>query len=137
LALVLALAACAGGAGGSGGGGSANLITREQIDEAPLGSALDVVRRYRPRWLQPTGRPSSAGVAPVVGRPGMPQAPGQLTATDVYATVVRDGVRLGEVGTLASIEARSVASIRFVSAADATTRYGSGYDGGVIEVVSR
>lgn len=137
LALLLALAACASGAAGSGAGGSGDVITQEQIDQAALGSTLEIVRRYRPRWLQPTRSPTSSGVAPLVGRPGMPQDPGQLVVTDVYATVVRDGVRLGEISSLASIEARTVASIRFVSARDAATRYGSGYEGGVIEVVSR
>jgi hypothetical protein len=136
--LMIGLVACASGTGGSGGGGgSADLITQAQIDEASLDNVLEVVRRYRPRWLQRTRSPTSSGVAPLVGRPGMPQDPGQLVVTDVYPTVVRDGVRLGEVGTLASISPRTVASIRFVSATDATTRYGSGYDGGVIEVVSR
>jgi len=136
-ALILGVAACASGAGGSGAGGSGDVITQQQIDEAAVGSAMDVVRRYRPRWLQPMRSPTSSGVAPLVGRPGMPQDPGQLVVTDVYATVVRDGVRLGEISTLSSISSRTVASIRFVSATDATTRYGSGYDGGVIEVVSR
>jgi hypothetical protein len=137
LALILALAACASGAGGSGGGGSADLITQEQIDAVVPANALEVVRRYRPRWLQPMRNPTSAGVVPVVGHPGMPQDPGQMRSTDLYATVVRDGVRLGEIDTLASVDARTVVSIRLLSPTDARTRYGSGYDGGVIELVSR
>ena len=138
LALILGLAACASGGSGAGGsGGSADVITQAQIDEAPLGSALDVVRRYRPRWLQPMRSPTSSGVAPLVGRPGMPQDPGQLVVTDVYPTVVQDGVRLGEISSLASVSARTVGSIRFLSPTDASTRYGSGYDAGVIEVSSR
>jgi hypothetical protein len=67
----------------------------------------------------------------------MPQDDGALTLNAVYPTVVRDGVRLGEISSLATISPRTVASIRFLSAADASTRYGSGYDGGVIEVVRR
>jgi hypothetical protein len=113
------------------------VITQQQIDEAGLGNALEVVRRYRPRWLQPMRNPTSAGVVPVVGHPGMPQDPGQLRSTDLYATVVRDGIRLGDIDTLGSVEARTVASIRLLSPTDARTRYGSGYDGGVIEVQSR
>lgn len=136
--LILSLGACASGApGGSGEGGSADLITQEQIDEAALDSVLEVVRRYRARWLQPTRGPASSGIVPLVGRPDMPQDHGALTLNAVYPTVVRDGIRLGEISSLASISPRTVASIRFLSAADASTRYGSGYDGGVIEVVSR
>jgi len=112
------------------------MITQQQIDEAGLDSALEVVRRYRPRWLQPTRSPTS-GVVPITGRPGMPQDGRGGVVEDVYATVVRDGVRLGEISTLSSISPRSVGSIHFVSAADARTRYGSGYEGGVIEVRSR
>jgi len=136
--LTLALAACASGAGGgSGQGRSADLITQEQIDQAALDSALDVIRRYRPRWLDPTRSPTASGIAPLVGRPGMPQDGAAYVVNEVYPTVVRDGIRLGEIDSLATISPRTVASIRFLSASDASTRYGSGYDGGVIEVVSR
>jgi len=138
--LLLTLAACASGAGGgSGTGGPPDLITQEQIDEASLDSALDVIRRYRPRWLQPARAPAAtgAGVVPLVARPGMPQRRDALVANDVYPTVFRDGVRLGEISSLESIDPRTVASIRLLSAADASTKYGSGHDGGVIEVVGR
>jgi hypothetical protein len=138
LAFLLGLAACASGTGGpGGGGGSADVITQAQIDEAALDNALEVVRRYRPRWLQPMRSPTSSSVSPLLGRRGMPQDPNDLVVNDVYPTVVRDGVRLGEISSLASISSRTVASIRFLNATDARTRYGSGYDGGVIEVVSR
>ncbi|MEQ1855359.1 MAG: hypothetical protein ABL963_02760 [Longimicrobiales bacterium] len=138
IGLIVVLAACASGArGGSGEGGSADLITREQIDQAALDSALDVIRRLRPRWLQPTRSPTGSGIVPLVGHPGMPQDGDAFIVNAVYATVIRDGLRLGEISSLASISPQTVASIRFLSAADASTRYGSGYDGGVIEVVSR
>jgi hypothetical protein len=67
----------------------------------------------------------------------MPLRRDALVVNEVYPTVIRDGVRLGEINSLAAISPRTVASIRFLSATDASTRYGSGYDGGVIEVVSR
>ncbi len=136
--LMLVLAACASGAGGgSGEGGSADVITQAQIDQVALDSALDVIRRYRPRWLQPTRSPTGSGIVPLVGHPGMPQDGDAFVVNALYPTVVRDGIRLGEISSLASISPRTVASLRFLSATDASTRYGSGYDGGVIEVVSR
>lgn len=67
----------------------------------------------------------------------MPQRRDALVANEVYPTVFRDGIRLGEISSLESIDPRTVASMRLLSAADASTRYGSGYDGGVIEVVGR
>ncbi len=138
LGLVLGLAACASGSGGSAaGGGSADMITQQQIDEAGLDTAWEVVRRYRPRWLQPARSPTSSGVSTLTGRPGMPQAGGDAVANEAYPTVVLDGVRYGEIGSLTSISPQRVASIQFVSATDARTRYGSGYEGGAIEVRSR
>ena len=136
-ALVLALAACASGSGGSGGGGSVDVITQQQIDDAGLDTAWDVVRYYRPRWLQPSRSPTSSSVRPLTGRPGMPQDGGDAVGGEVYATVVLDGVQYGAVESLSSISPRTVASIQFVSASDARTRYGSGFEGGVIEVQSR
>jgi len=67
----------------------------------------------------------------------MPQRRDAYVVSEVYPTVVRDGIRLGEIDALASIDPRTVASIRFLSSRDASTKYGSGYDGGVIEVVGR
>ena len=137
-ALVLGLSACASGSGCSAeGGGSADMITQQQIDEAGFDSAMEIVRRYHPRWLQPTRSPTSSGVRPVAGRPGMPQNSGDTVADEVYPKVVLNGVAYGEVASLASISLRTVASIHFVRAADARTRYGTGYEGGVIEVRSR
>lgn len=136
-ALALALAACASGSGGSAGGGSADMITQQQIDEGAFTSALDVVRRYRPRWLQSTRSPTSSSVRPVPGRPGMPQDGGDSVVDEVYARVVLNGVPYGAIASLSSISPQTVASIQFVSPADARTRYGSGYEGGVIEVRSR
>lgn len=138
LALVLGLAACASGSGGTdGGGGSADVITQQQIDEGGFATALEVVRRYRPRWLQPARAPISSGVRPLTGRPGMPQDGGDAVVDDVYPKVVLNGVPYGEIASLSSISPQTVASIQFVNVADARTRYGSGYEGGVIEVRSR
>jgi hypothetical protein len=138
LILALGLAACASGSGGSAsGGGSADVITQQQIDEAGLDTALEVVRRYRPRWLQPTRTPSSASVVPLAGRPGMPQDGGDTVANEVQLAVFLDGVRYGDMNSLSSISPRTVSSIQFINSADARTRYGAGYEGGVIEVRSR
>ena len=136
-ALVFGLVGCASGSGGSTGGGSVDVITQQQIDDSGLDTAWDVVRYYRPRWLQPSRAPTSASVRPLTGRPGMPQDRGDTVSEDVYATVVLDGVQYGGIDSLSSIRPSTVASIQFVSASDARTRYGSGFEGGVIEVRSR
>jgi hypothetical protein len=135
LAAVLGLPACA-SAGGRGGGGSAGLITQQQIDEAGVGTALEVVQRYRPRWLR-ASRSGSFGTSAPTSRPGMPQRDGDAVATEVYASVFLDGAPYGDLSTLSSISANAVQTMEFVSASDATTRYGTGYGGGVIEVHTR
>jgi hypothetical protein len=77
-ALALGLSACASGSGGSGaGGGSADLITQQQIDDAGVDTALDVVRRYRSRWLRPARSQNSSDVRAPTSRPGMPQKAGR------------------------------------------------------------
>jgi hypothetical protein len=47
------------------------------------------------------------------------------------------GVRMGGLEELHSIRAADVESIRFINARDATTRWGTGHMGGVIEVLLR
>ncbi len=48
-----------------------------------------------------------------------------------------DRSRRGEIRELELIAADDVERIRYISARDATTRYGTGYPGGIIEVISR
>lgn len=137
-ALALGLSACASGSAGSGaGGGSADLITQQQIDDAGVDTALDVVRRYRSRWLRPARSQNTSDARAPTSRPGMPQKAGDAVATQVYPKVFLDGALYGELDSLSSIRPGRVSSIQFISAADATMRYGSDYAGGVIEVFTR
>jgi hypothetical protein len=48
-----------------------------------------------------------------------------------------DNVRLGTVDVLRRIDAALVEEVRYVNAKDATTRYGTGHAGPVIEVISK
>jgi len=107
------LAACASGSGGPAGPRrNANLITAEEMADYAFPTVLDAIRRLRPRWLQPR-----AGS-------GSPQA-------------ILDGTRLGGLDQLRVIDVADIVSIRFLSASDATTRYGTGFPAGAIEVSTR
>jgi outer membrane receptor protein involved in Fe transport len=104
----------------SGGGSSSpdvrrdpNRITQEEIQELPSGTARDAVERLRPSWLRSRG-----GVG---GNPGYPR-------------VFVDGRDFGTMDTLNGFHLDSVAEIEFMSGRDATTRYGTGYPGGIILV---
>ena len=51
--------------------------------------------------------------------------------------VYLDGVVFGGVESLATISAREVLEVHWLSAFDATTRYGTGHVNGAIEVTTR
>ena len=115
--LATALAACSSTGGPSGPRRDPNLITAEELSEYATLSALDVVRRLRPRWL--TGR-------------------GQGTGGMNRPQVIQDGARLGDPdNALRSIAVSDLEELRFLSASDATMRYGTNYPGGAIVITSR
>ena len=111
-----ALAGCASGGGGGERGPrrDPNLITAEELAPHAALNCREAIDRLRPRWLR--------------GRGG---------ATNPI--VIQDGNRMGQASTvLEGIRAADVESLKFLSPADATMRYGTGVtDGGVIEVVTR
>jgi hypothetical protein len=97
-------------------------IPREELESLNHLSTFDAIRVLRPRWLQPRGNISirdAAGAPPVL------------------PVVIVDGARFGEFEDLKNLTVQDVESIRFISGRDATTRYGTGYGGGVIEVTTR
>jgi hypothetical protein len=51
--------------------------------------------------------------------------------------VVVDDVSYGSIENLANLSANAVREIRYLNAADATTRWGTGYPGGVILVTMK
>ena len=94
-------------------------ITREELQAMPPGTAMDVVERLHRDWLR--GR--SATVTTSTGRN--------------YPHVFVDGRPFGPTDTLLSFETNSIEEIRFITPSDATTRYGTGYPGGIIEIILR
>jgi hypothetical protein len=50
---------------------------------------------------------------------------------------VVDGSSRGELDALRQLSIGNIETMRYLSAADATTKYGTGYPGGVIEVTTR
>jgi len=64
-------------------------------------------------------------------------SPADSSEAGARAKVVVDGVALGAIENLASVNAVTVREIRYIGATDATTRYGTGYVGGVILVTTK
>lgn len=116
LALLLSAAGCGGGGGGGAGtarpeGSSADRIVEEELTTLLQLSALEAVRRLRPRWLQ--------------------------TRTGAPPRVHVDGNPVGTSENLGSYRATDVQEMRYLNAADATTRFGTNYISGVILVTTR
>ena len=111
--------ASTGGAPQQTSGSNRNLINREQLDAMPSITARDAVERLHRDWLR--------------GRGGSVQ-----TATGrVYPVVFVDGRRFGELPVLRQFGVEEIEEIRFLSASDATTRFGTGYPGGIINLILR
>jgi hypothetical protein len=109
--------------------GSANLITQDEITGGRFSNALEIVQSLRPAML----RPRAATLTTANGSLGSMSN----GASSVSIIVFLDQARYGESNTLATIAASSVKEIRFISAADATTLWGTGYSAGVIQVITR
>ena len=92
--------------------GSSTLIVRAQLEQLTGQSAWDAVERFNRRWLN--------------DRRG-----------GVYARVVIDGTSRRDLNVLSQMSTDAVESLRFLSSGDATTKYGTGFPGGVIEVTTR
>ena len=89
------------------------------------GSTYDLVRRLRPSMLVAHG--TQAG----------PQSRSPIWEANSGIKVYLDGLRYGTVESLATIPANNVVEVRWLSAMDATTRFGTGNAAGAIAVTSR
>ena len=121
---------CSSGGSTSSATGSARAPSRPQdvITEAEITSraaeasnALQVVQKLRPQMLRSRGRFS----------------PADSSGTTMIPKVIVDDVAYGNVDALANVNAIAVREIRYLSAADATTRWGTGYPGGAILVTMK
>lgn len=116
LTAVMAVPACTTAGQGGSSGRQRNLITLEELEPFQQLTAFDAIQQLRPRWLQARRAVNVRG------------------SGQVYPKVAVDGMPRGELGDLRTISAHAIQEIRFLSSADATTRFGTGYAAGVIEI---
>ena len=95
--------------------GSADIITEAEINAGVYQNALEVVQSLRPAMMRPR------------------QGGANAQAIMLYL----DGVRMSELNGMSTIPAERVREIRFINARDATTRWGTGHDSGVILVTTK
>ena len=100
--------------------GSRDRITAEELATIDVQNALQAVQRLRPNFLQTRGAASSS----------ITQGPQEIV---VYV----DQTRMGGPGTLAQIPIAEVKEIQYLSATDATQRFGTGHGAGAIIVTRK
>lgn len=100
-------------------GGSLEFITEQEVRQSRAANAYEVVARLRGNFLSNRGATSL------------------LNTSSPEPTVYVDGVPWGPPATLRNIPAEQVATIRLYRAWEATTKFGSGNMGGVIDVATR
>jgi hypothetical protein len=132
---VTAALACSSGGGGATTGatttvrrGSSTLITSEEIAALGAGAenAFDIVQKLRPSMMR--ARASTFGT---------PRADGSQGGESINVVAYVDEIRLGEVGNLRTVPATQILEIRYISATDATQRWGTGHGSGAIQVITK
>ncbi len=111
--------ACASSGQSGGASRSRDLITSEELMEVPYNTVFEAVRALRPRWLQ------TRNVSSLRSQ--------ERRTPRVYV----DGQLRGEVNELSRLVPHEVAEMRFMSASDATTRFGTNHIAGAIVVTTR
>ncbi len=119
VATVLPFVACASSGGSEGPSRRRNQITREEIAQIQVTSAYEAIQQLRPEFFRSRGVRSMAS--------------GDASVAAVYV----DGVRQGGLEALRNIPKETVEDIRYLSATDATTQFGTGHAGGAILVRTR
>jgi hypothetical protein len=118
LLVALLLPACA-SSGERAPSRNPDLITAEEIQASNARNVYELVQQQRPRWLQSRGSGS-------MSNPG----------ADFPVVYVGD-IRYGDIEALRTFDITAVTAVRFINAANATTRFGTGHMGGVIQLTIR
>jgi hypothetical protein len=96
-----------------------NLISEQEVATSNGGNAFEVISRTRPAFLRQRG---------------------QTTITQggsTYATVYVNSQQYGDVTSLRGIAADQIREIRYFSASDAVSRFGSQNGTGVIQIITK
>jgi hypothetical protein len=126
-----------------------NLISQTELEEPAIRgrTILDAIQRLRPNWMRSRGatdmgslggtgtQPKGASCGNVAGASrGSCSAVGENQSQNVPGLIVNDVRQDFEM--MRRIRAVEVQSAAYLNAADATTRYGSGYPNGVVIITT-
>lgn len=121
----LLLVACATAGTTPGTARNPNVITAEEIAQNPSSNAYELIQRLRPSFLRTRGA--------VHGAPS--NGVNNIEAVDLV--VYLNDTRLGGSDQLRQLPTTDIREIRYYSASDATTKWGTGNSAGAIQVISR
>ena len=96
-----------------------NLITADEIAKSNATNAYEAVERLRPAFLRTRGSQSLQNQVPPT------------------PMIYIDGMRYGPLQTLSSVPAIGIVSIQYLTAIEATQRYGFGNEGGAIMITTK
>jgi len=97
---------------------SLNVISYEEIRNAHVADAQELIHNLRPSWLRtPRGMTSFA--------------------SPIDVAVFKDGIRLGSREALVGIPITTIRMVRFYSAVDARQKFGGDTSAGAIEITSQ
>lgn len=115
--MVATAAGCTSGEGGQRRARNPNLVTGDELRQTQAATVYDALARTRPQFLRARGPNSLSDPVPQEAR------------------VYLDGVQAVDgVDALKRLRTDVIDYVRYLSASDATTRYGTGHGGGAIEV---
>jgi hypothetical protein len=120
--------------------GANEVITREQVEGASAASVHDLVQRLRPEWLRTRGNNSfsEGGKVWTTGEMGSADRGYNIVVVPGSDAIVAylDNARLGGPETLRQISAANVQRVEFISAGEATYRWGINHSHGAILVTT-
>jgi hypothetical protein len=118
---------------GRDGGSSRDVINEDEIRQSTARNALELVQALRPEWLQRRGTQNQreSGRADQTGERSL-----RIIDPEGGIKVYLDNALIGEVTQLREIPLTSVYQARFMDAASATYRFGSGHTHGAIVLTS-
>jgi hypothetical protein len=102
-----------------------NVITSEEITAISAPTAYEVIQKLRPNFLRTRGAVHGAPVG------------GTNNIESVDLVVYLNENRLGGSEQLRQISTTDIREIRYFSASEATTKWGTGHSAGAIQIVSR
>lgn len=118
--------------------GGANYITQAELAASGKENMYEAIQVLRPQMLRPSRGASSFGAGQGQKSSTEPsQFPEVGGPNSSLPSVYLDNAKFGEIESLRNVETGRVKEVRLLSAADATTRFGTGVTGGVILLVTK